>query len=101
MPMPVNSFWPMNLCVAKTIAVFCFLLRLLGDAVGAVAVQGGLGATQEGKVRLVEQVEQPVGRFMEKAVFALGLCGGCPARGRWRCTRGGGPGCRSPAGFCR
>ena len=55
---------------------FLLLLRLLGDAVGAVAVQGGLGATQEGKVRLVEQVEQPVGRFMEKAVFALGLCGG-------------------------
>ncbi len=36
---------------------FVLGLGLLGDAVGAVAVQGGIGATQEVKIRLVDQVE--------------------------------------------
>ena len=50
----------------------CFLLflRLLGDAFGTGAVQGGFGAAQEVKVRLVDQIEQPVVRFMEKTVLA-------------------------------
>ena len=80
---------------------FLFALGLLGDAFGAVAVEGGVGAAQKGKVRLVDQVEQPVVRFVEKAVLA-------PCFADFvRCLAGGGvdevagQGCRSPAGFRR
>ena len=52
---------------------FLFFLGLLGDAFGAVAVQGGVSATQEGKVRFVYQVKQPVARFVEETVFVVSL----------------------------
>ena len=52
---------------------FLFFLGLLGDAFGAVAVQGGVGAAQEGKVRFVDQVKQPVARFVEEIVFVFCL----------------------------
>ncbi len=50
----------------------CFLLclDLFGDAFGAIDVQGGVAAAQEGEVRLVDQVEEAVVRFMEQTVFA-------------------------------
>ena len=50
---------------------FLLFLGLLGDAVGAVAVQGGVGATQEGEVRFVDQIKQPVAGFVEETVLVF------------------------------
>ena len=59
---------------------FLLFLDLLGDAFGAVAVQGGVSAAQEGKVRFVYQVKQPVARFVEETVFVF-----CALRNLVRC----------------
>ena len=80
---------------------FLLFLDLLGDAFGAVAVQGGVGATQEGEVRFVYQIKQPVARFVEEIRLCLLSYESCPVLDLLRCTRGGGPGFRSPVDSLR